>query len=64
MTALMRYTGRLGSMFSYRANPELECSVRERPSCIFLAHERLPDQRLADTSSHRLFHHYYEDMLS
>ena len=36
----------------------------QRGSCIFPSGESVPDQLKRDTSVHRLYHHYYEDLLS
>ena len=38
-------------------------SIR-RPSYVFTREDDLPARRRSDTSSHRLYHHYYEDLLS
>jgi hypothetical protein len=34
-----------------------------RLSLVFVRDDRLPEERTGDKASHRLFHHYYEDLL-
>ncbi len=34
-----------------------------RRSLVFERNDRLPEQRSGDKATHRLFHHYYEDLL-
>ena len=38
-------------------------SVVTRPSLLFSDPVRYPERMLKDTSSHRMYYHYYEDLL-
>lgn len=42
---------------------EIEVPSRRRTSLVFTERDRLPHERKGDQSAHRLYHHFYEDML-
>ena len=42
---------------------ETQVPSRRRTSLVFTEHDRLPNERKGDQSVHRLYHHFYEDML-
>lgn len=42
---------------------EAEVPSRRRTSLVLTERDRLPHERKGDQSAHRLYHHFYEDML-
>jgi len=45
------------------ARGETEIGVTRRASLVFSGRDRLPNERKGDLAVHRLYHHYYEDLL-
>jgi len=48
---------------SHPAHPNEQTAHGPRTSLLFTQTDRLPEQRSGDKSTHRLYHHYYEDLL-
>ena len=51
---------RFGFEFGARRETEVEVT---RASLVFSGSDRLPTERKGDLAVHRLYHHYYEDLL-